>query len=105
MPRRELWINLNGKQKVTGHVDQGLSCGKRVITTYPLKPINPEDLALAVCESTIRAWGHNPTIDRDGAIKLCLVRNDTYGLILREIARAYFLALNSPNPRRLLDDP
>jgi len=100
MPRRELWINLNGKQEVSGHVDQGLSYGKRVLTTYPLKPINPEDLAIAICESTIRSWGYSLQIWADGMIRLTLPRNATYGLILREISRAYFLAINSPNPKR-----
>lgn len=100
MPRRELWLDVNNRKEVSGHVDQGLQYGKRIITTYPLRPINPEDLALAVCESTIRSWGYTLMIWADGTIRLTLPRNDTYGLILREIARAYFLAINSPNPRR-----
>lgn len=102
MPRRELWISVNGKREISGHVEQGLNSDKRVLTTYPLKPINPQDLALGVCESTVRSWGYRLTIWADGTIRLTLPRTDTYGLILREIARAYFLAINSPNPRRQL---
>ena len=104
MPRRELWLSVNGCREVTGHVDIDILHGKRTLVAQPLTPVNPKDLALTVCESTIQAWGHNPIIGRDGIVKLSLARNDTYGLILREIARAYFLALNSPNPRRPRDE-
>lgn len=100
MPRRELWLSINGRREVTGYVEIYILHRKRNLVAQSLIPVNPKDLALSVCESTIRAWGHNPIIGRDGIVKLCLARNDTYGLILREIARAYFLALNSPNPRR-----
>lgn len=100
MPRRELWIELNGKVEVTGHVDQDFSYGSRILTTYPLTPINGDDLALAMCESQIRGWGFSIQIWADGRTRICLRKTDTYGPVLREVSRAYFLAINSPNPRR-----
>jgi len=93
-------MTLGGRQEVSGEADLELAFDNRIITGYPREPVNPKDVAIRLCVSQLHSWGYRPEVWADGTIRVILPKNDSYGPVLREIARAYLLAIESPNPRR-----
>ena len=96
---RPLWFEVAGKREVVGTVYTTVYDTTRAIHTRPRIPVNPEDIALKILRDTLKGFKVHATVLQDGVIQLHMGCNQQYGQVCREIARAYFLAINSPNPR------
>jgi len=102
---RPLWFPLNNKRETVGRVYICDGFGWREIMASPLRRVNPGDIAFTMLGSTLRDFGVITVEVTDaGGVNVKLQFSDSYGRVVREIARAYFLALNSPNPRRPIDE-
>lgn len=100
MSQRPLWFEVAGKREVVGRVEFDYEPGVRIIAAEPAETINPSDIAIMILETTLNAWGYKHKVSSKGVVVVVVGINESYGQVCREIARAYFLAINSPNPRR-----
>lgn len=98
---RPLWFEVSQKREGVGRVVVCDGFSMREIQATPARPLNSGDIAFTMLEDQLRTFGVRIwEIQEDGGVVVKLEWSDSYGRVCREIARAYFLALNSPNPRR-----
>lgn len=95
MPR-EIWLNLNGKRETVGYLEQRLNYRSRVLRCEPRRALDGNGSLFTLFEKLIRGHGYSPIISESGVVTLTLPINDSYGWIIRELAKTYWTALQLP---------
>ncbi len=94
-----LWFKVDNKPDYVGYRLIYIEDMIRTVQGVPNNPLNPGDIAYRMLSQTMRDWGYSIDIFAGGAVKVYLPMRDEWGKVCREIARTFWLASNSPNPR------
>lgn len=90
MPRA-IWVELSGKRYNVGEIDQSLTYRIRKLTLTPYQKVDGLGPRMRLLKDLIEGKGYSVTITENGVIQLDMPCGDSYGWLVREVARFYYL--------------
>lgn len=95
MSERELWTNIKGTRFVVGTIYNTPDYAARHLKAKPIKKLDTRHPAFELLEDLLLQWGYHPEITKNGSVITVIPIRDEYGRICREIAKTYYMVLNS----------
>lgn len=90
MPR-PIWVELSGKRYNVGDIDQSLVDRVRKIRLTPYRKVDGLGARMRFLVDLIEGKGYTVSITENGVIQLDMPIGDSYGWLVREVARFYYL--------------